>query len=288
MLEFFKRGQAALDVRLMAARGIVEAPAHELLAILVVLTRDDDDTVRKTAIETLGQLPAGAVRSVLDAGDVPDEVRQYFACQTVVAATPAGDGTAPADQALPADQTTQVNQTAPVDQAAPVDQTTPGELSDTSVLNDEIDDPELLSEDAPVERDSIVQKLAKMNFAQKLKAASKGTREVRAILVRDPSKMIAMAVLTSPKLTEPEVEAFARMGNVSEDVLRYIGSNRVWMKNYGVVLALCKNAKTPLGLSLNMMNRLNDRDLQGLSTDRNVPEPLRIAARKKVVNAVSR
>ena len=97
-----------------------------------------------------------------------------------------------------------------------------------------------------------------------------------------------MAVLTSPKLTEQEVESFAKMGNVSEDVLRYIGSKRQWMKNYGVVLALVKNAKTPLGLSLNMMNRLNDRDLQGLSTDRNVPEPLRVAARKKIVSSVSR
>ena len=95
-------------------------------------------------------------------------------------------------------------------------------------------------------------------------------------------------MLTSPKLTEPEVESFARMGNVSEDVLRHIGSNRAWMKNYGIVVALTKNAKTPVGLSLNLMHRLNDRDLQGLSTDRNVPEPLRVAARKKVVTSVSR
>jgi hypothetical protein len=60
------------------------------------------------------------------------------------------------------------------------------------------------------------------------------------------------------------------------------------MKNYNIVLALTKNAKTPLALSMNLMHRLNDRDLAGLSTDRNVPEPLRVAARKKVVSAVSR
>lgn len=259
MLEFFKRGQAALDVRLMAAQGVVEAPAHELLEILVVLTRDEDDAVRRTAAETLRNLPPDAVQSFLNSGTVSDDVRQYF------------------------------TQVAPAVAPPPVDVAPPGEDGPVDSVGDvDLDDPELVSEDSPVERDSLVQKLAKMNFAQKLKAASKGTREVRAILVRDPSKMIAMAVLTSPKLTEPEVEAFARMGNVAEDVLRYIGSNRVWMKNYGVVLALCKNAKTPLGLSLNMMNRLNDRDLQGLSTDRNVPEPLRIAARKKVVSSVSR
>ena len=91
----------------------------------------------------------------------------------------------------------------------------------------------------------------------------------------------ASSVLSSPKVSEPEIESFARMANVSEDVLRIIGSNRAWLKNYGIVAGLTKNPKTPLGLSLNLMSRLNDRDVTLLSLDRNVPEPLRIAARKK-------
>ena len=148
-------------------------------------------------------------------------------------------------------------------------------------------DPELTTEGA-VERDGLFQKLSRMTFPERLKAASMGSREVRAILIRDPSKSIAMAVLTSPKVTEHEVESFARMGSVTEDILRAIGKNRSWTKNYGVVVALLKNAKTPVGLSLNLMHRLNDRDLASLSTDRNIPEPLRVAARKKVVNAISR
>ena len=90
-------------------------------------------------------------------------------------------------------------------------------------------------------------------------------------------------MLSSPKVEQPEVEAFARMENVSEDVLRIIGSNRAWMKNYGIVLALTKNPKTPLAMSMNLMARLTSKDLQMLSVDRNVPEPLRIAARKKIV-----
>lgn len=259
MLDFLKRGQAARDVRLMAARGVVQASPGELLAVLVWLTRDQDAEVRATAAETLRQLPADAVRAFLEAGPVSDDVRAYFE-------QPHADVSAPAATSAP-----------PADAPASSGADTPAD-----------DDPDLVSDDSTADRDSILQKLTKMSFSARLKAASKGTREVRSILIRDPSKMIAMAVLTSPKLTEPEVEAFARMGNVSEDVLRHIGSNRTWMKNYQIVLALVKNAKTPLGLSLNMMNRLNDRDLQGLSTDRNVPEPLRVAARKKIVSAVSR
>jgi hypothetical protein len=247
MLERLKRGEAARDVRLLAAQGMAPAPASELLSILVWLTRDEDEEVRATAARTLSYLPIEAIRQFLGGVVVTDEVRAYF-------------------EQAPA--------SAPAEASA-------GDEQDA-------DDPDIVSDDGATDRDGVVQKLASMTFPQRLKAAAKGSREVRAILIRDPSKVIAMAVLTSPKLTEPEVEAFARMGNVAQDVLRHIGSNRAWMKNYGIVVALSKNAKTPLGLSLNLMSRLNDRDLQGLSTDRNVPEPLRMAARKKVTAAASR
>ena len=95
--------------------------------------------------------------------------------------------------------------------------------------------------------------------------------------------MVASAVLSCPKVNEAEVESFAKMGNVSEEILRSIAQTRAWTKNYAVVLALVKNAKTPVALSLQLMQRLTDPDVKKLSTDRNVPEPLRLAARKRVV-----
>jgi hypothetical protein len=127
------------------------------------------------------------------------------------------------------------------------------------------------------------QELAAMTFPQRLKAAVKGTREQRAILIRDPNKLICASVLSSPKVSIPEVESFAKMQNVSEDVLRIIAMNRAWLKSYGIILALCKNPKTPLQLSMQLMTRLTTKDLAKLSVDRNVPEALRIQSRKKVV-----
>jgi hypothetical protein len=122
-----------------------------------------------------------------------------------------------------------------------------------------------------------------MTVPEKVKCASKGTREMRAILIRDPNRMVAAAVLSCPKVNEAEVEAFAKMGNVSEEILRSIAMSRAWTKSYGVLLALVKNSKTPVALTLNMMQRLNESDVKKLSTDRNVPEALRVAARRKVV-----
>jgi hypothetical protein len=91
---------------------------------------------------------------------------------------------------------------------------------------------------------------------------------------------VSSAVLSSPKLTESEVEAIARMTNVSDEVLRILGNNRTWTKNYGVISALTRNPKTPVGVALMLLPRLLEREVKVLSTDRNVPEPIRLSARR--------
>ena len=254
LLEFFKRGEVARDVRMQAAEGALAPTAHEQIEILLLLTDDADAEIRATAGATIGRIPRDALMSFLARADVPETIREAFAKRGIV---PGG--------------------------AAPSDGDDP--LIDTSVAPEEPGIPE--GPAGETARQSISQQVARMGFSERLKAAVKGSREMRALLVRDPNKMISASVLSSPKLTENEVEAFAKMANLSEDVLRIIGSNRRWMKNYGVVVGLCRNPKTPLAMSLNNMNRLTDRDLQMLSIDRNVPEPLRVAARKKIVTATS-
>jgi hypothetical protein len=118
-----------------------------------------------------------------------------------------------------------------------------------------------------------------------MKIAMKGTRAQRAQLIRDSNKLVAAAVLSSPKLTEVEIESFAKMANVAEEVLRTIAMNRTWTKNYGVVAGLAKNPKTPPAISMNLLQRLNERDLKMLTIDRNVPEAVRLAAPRKTVTS---
>ena len=247
LLGFFKRGEVARDVRLLAAQGVLAPRAGEQLEILALLIDDADPEIRDTAERTLSRIPLEALQTFLGRSDVSIGLREFFADR----------GIFPVE--IP---TIIVPDDEPLVEAAG---------ADAADLDDDANDT----------REGAVEKLAQMGFPERLRAAMKGTREMRAILIRDPNKMIAAAVLSSPKVSEPEVESFARMANVSEDVLRVIGSNRAWLKNYGIVVGLTKNPKTPLGLSLNLMSRLNDRDMTLLSVDRNVPEPLRVAARKR-------
>ena len=116
-----------------------------------------------------------------------------------------------------------------------------------------------------------------MTVPEKVKCASKGTREMRAILIRDPNRMVAAAVLSCPKVNEAEVEAFAKMGNVSEEILRTDRDEPRLDEELRRAAGLVKNSKTPVALTLNMMQRLNESDVKKLSTDRNVPEALRLA-----------
>ena len=135
------------------------------------------------------------------------------------------------------------------------------------------------------EKVSALQRVFRLNTAEKVITALKGSREERAILVRDPNRIVSSAVLGSPRLTEPEIESFAGMKSVSSEVLRTIGANKDWTKRYGVVANLVRNPRTPLSMSLTMVPRLNPRDLKTISVDRNVPEVIRKHAAKFIKGA---
>jgi len=134
--------------------------------------------------------------------------------------------------------------------------------------------------DAQDERLSVLQKLARMKVSERIKVAMTGSREERNILIRDSSKLVSSAVLASPKVSDQEIEAFANMKNVRENVLRDIARSHKFMKNYVVVRSLANNPRTPLDLSLGLVKSLLAPDLRTLSMNKNVPETLRKMALK--------
>lgn len=127
---------------------------------------------------------------------------------------------------------------------------------------------------------SAYKKILGLNTAQKAVLAMKGNREERVILVRDTNKVVALGVLKNPRLTELEVEAIARMRNVSDEVLRSVGISREWSKVYSIVSSLVRNPRTPPGVSTNFVTRLNTKDLKTLAGDKGVPEIIRRMAKK--------
>jgi len=246
LLDFFKRGEVAKDVRLLAARGALAPRAQEQVALLAMLTEDGDPEVRDAAEATLAAIPSDTLATFLGKADVTEGLREFFR----------GRGIEPIMGAVSSDEPL-------VDIEPEIEQA--GEEAEDDAA-----------------RQSASQRLGLLGVGEKMKAAMKGSKEERAVLIRDSNKLVSVAVLSSPKLSESEVESFAKMANLSEEVLRIIGMNRAWVKNYGVIAALTRNPKTPLGVSLNFVQRLNDKDLKMIAMDRNLQEPLKLAVRKRL------
>ena len=122
--------------------------------------------------------------------------------------------------------------------------------------------------------------MGKMTVPQKIRMATLGNAFARAVLVRDPIRMVAIAAIKSPGVTEIEAARYAGNPGLSEDVIRYIAANRNWTKRYGVKVSLCRNPKAPIAETARMLPFLREKDLNALSKSRGVPSALAAQARK--------
>jgi hypothetical protein len=129
-------------------------------------------------------------------------------------------------------------------------------------------------------RENTLQKINRLDVKGRIQLALKGNKEERSILIRDGTKVVALAVLEAPKLSDGEVEKFALQKNVLEAVLRQIPLKRRFMKNYIVVRNLVSNPRTPLDLGLGLMKHLLVQDLKNISANKEVSETVRKLALK--------
>ena len=132
----------------------------------------------------------------------------------------------------------------------------------------------------PEEQGNLYALVQQMNVMQKIKLARMGNKEARGLLVRDRNKLIATAAIRSPKITDNEVESYARARNVSDDVLRTIAMNREWTRNYQVKLGLATNPKCPINQAVKFINFLQERDLRNVMKSKDVPSAVAVHARR--------
>jgi len=143
-----------------------------------------------------------------------------------------------------------------------------------------------LTEDHAVDesvRSSLQSYIARLTVPQKVKMSSKGNREVRLILSRDPSSVVARALVSSPRISETDVIAYAGSAQTNEDVLRGIAENREWSKSLRVKVLLVSNPRTPPAVALRFLGHLSVSDLGILARNRNVSMIIRREANRRVI-----
>lgn len=170
----------------------------------------------------------------------------------------------------------------------PTDEPLPSDaLFSAALAEDDDDDPIVRdkvdgSEEIKPRHAPLALKIQDMSVAERVRLTLVGNAAARQILVRDSNRMVAMAAIGSPSMSDAEAARVAISKQVSEDILRYIGNRRDWLGNYEVKKNLIFNPKTPMGVSMNFLSHLRVSDLRALSRSKNVPAALRTAATQRV------
>jgi hypothetical protein len=132
------------------------------------------------------------------------------------------------------------------------------------------------------ERVALIRRIMFMKVKDRMKLGMKGDREARSILIRDPNRVVAQAVINNPRITDQEVESIASMRTVSDEVLRLIAMNRGWARQYPIIHNLARNPRTPLPTAIQILSRLHIKDLKSLGQNRNVSDAVRRQAMRLV------
>ncbi len=288
----------------MCSGGISLSP-EDRAELLAVLTADADEAIAERARSVLVTLPPEGFLAALGRTDVDAHLFKY--CVEQIGEKPGIADALAKNEACPAALVTRVarhltaagiqalldnmerlssdehlatalvqSQGATAEQQALLAEIHKNEPIPAKALEDAAKD----AEPDPVKRETLLKQVAHMNVVQRLTLALKGNREARMILIKDPNKLVQRCVLQSPRLTDMEVESFAKMTNLSEEVFRVISLTRKFIKSYVIMKNLVNNPKTPLDISLHLIPRLNANDLKLLTTNKNIPDTLRSIAVK--------
>ena len=134
----------------------------------------------------------------------------------------------------------------------------------------DFEDDEQVTEVLEEKKDSLISRVSKLNVAQKVRLAMLGNQMERALLMREPNKLVQRAVIRSPGVTDNEAMGYARNRGLPEEIVSFIAANRQWTRHYQMKLSLVKNPKCPLHHAMSFMKMLRSNDLRLLVRDKNV------------------
>lgn len=130
------------------------------------------------------------------------------------------------------------------------------------------------------ERIPMLKLIASLSVPQKISLAIKGNKEARSVLLRDSNRLVAVAVVRSPRITEPEVLTAAQSRSASDDVIRIIAASREMTRSYGVKVALVNNPKAPLPVAMRFLTLLRQNDQRAVARSKNVSAAIANHAKK--------
>ncbi len=123
-------------------------------------------------------------------------------------------------------------------------------------------------------------RIRKMDPNQRFRLAVKASRPERTILIRDNSPQVLLGLLSHPRIEDREVKAIVDSAFSTGAIMQRVASNRKWMSNAEIQLAVVRSPKTPPPLAIKLMPTLRTSDLRALAKGSMSRETIRRAALK--------
>jgi len=162
-------------------------------------------------------------------------------------------------------------------------------VADSAVLTGSADDAVEVAdgEDQAPPVDEKKVPIGKMTVPMKIRLATLGNAFARGILIRDPLRLVAVAAIKAPGVTELEAAKYAGNHSLADDVVRYIAGRRDWTRLYGIKKSLVMNPKTPITESSKLLVHLRDNDIRLVAKSKGVPSAVVAQARKLLAQRTS-
>ncbi len=296
--------EAPRELKLKAARGNLSVPAKDQITLLFFLGHGADTEIREEAAETLRALPASQVLPAVRDPELHPHLIDYLARlkledAEVMAHLMGHPAISPATLIRVA-ATGGNAVVAPLAREKGRLQSFP-EVAQALLANPRIDSALKRQVEKSLESPSAVadgsgdevseeeqnltkyQQALEMDVSKKIKMAMTGDKEWRAILIKEPNKLVCSAVLKNPRITEGEVLAVAANRSSSEELIRQITLNPDWLKNQQIKKALIQHPRTPLPKALRYMDVLTEKELKIIAKSRNVSRVIVNQARRILI-----
>jgi hypothetical protein len=125
--------------------------------------------------------------------------------------------------------------------------------------------------------------MAKMTFAEKVQIALHGSRDDRAMILRDQNKQLHQFVLRSPNITPEEIAGWAANTQANADFLKQIAERTEWLSRPAIAVALARNPKAPAEIAVRALEYVPIEMLRQLAKGAGALPHVVQAARKKVL-----
>ncbi len=292
--------EASLELRLSAASGAAGLAPPDMLTAVILLTRDADLKIKKTATDTLKKFPPvellAALEEKLDPAVLKTVTRVYKKNPAVLARIITNPGTSNETLAtiaksagaslteLISEQTERLRGSKDIALALAANPETSDELLlRIKEFTGSGEDSGDYGEIEEFEDENLFQMVTRMTVAEKMKLALKGNNEARGLLIKDSNKIVSSSVLKNPKVTDEEIIRLTASTSASDDLLRQVSRGKKWMKSMQIRHNLVTNPKTPLALSIKLIRGLDKQTLEKVGKSKSIPHSLANEARKMLI-----